>query len=312
MIIAVSMNPSVDKTLYVKDFRVGYLNRIESVTYAPGGKGINVANDLASFTGEVLISGFIGTSNELILYKCIDDLKDRGVKADFVSIDDRNRTNVKIIEDSGRLTEINEPGFCVPEDKVKELFEKLMSYAGEDNVFLLTGSVPKGVSKDFYRLLTLKLKELGSKVYVDADGELFKNAIESVPTAIKPNESELLEYFGDTSVSEKHLINRAKELVDKGIETVIVSRGQKGSLFVKKDSVYRCNAPVIKGIRSAVGAGDAMFATYAYCDTSGIDYMQNIRLTVASAAATVSLDTPYFTESDVLDKYVDAVTIEEL
>lgn len=312
MIIAVSMNPSVDKTLNIKEFKPGFLNRIDSVNLAAGGKGINVANDIAALAStsndkcEVVVSGFMGTLNSDILNKCIDELKSKGVKTDFVEIEDRNRTNIKIIEESGRLTEVNEHGFFVPTEKQNELIEKLMGYSGNDSIFLLMGSVPTGVNKDIYQILTKKLSEAGSKVFVDADGELLKNAVESLPYMIKPNEQELLELFGDKSVSEKQLVLRAKELVAKGIKNVIVSRGKKGALFVNSESVIKCDALNVVH-KSSVGAGDAMLAAYAFGELTGLEYLDNIKLSLGASAYAVTKEAPYFDDVGDLNDYITSV-----
>lgn len=311
MIIAVSMNPSVDKIINLSELKVGHLNRVVSKSETAGGKGINVANDISAFTNDVLLTGFVGDGNNEVINNCVFELTQKGVKVDFVEIHGNNRTNIKVIEDSGRLTEVNEMGFCVTDKDIKKLEEKLMEYADNGNIFLLTGSVPKGAPDDLYASLTKRIQEKGSTVYVDADGIQLKNAIESAPKMIKPNDDELLDLFGDKSISEKTLINRAKELVDKGIEVVVVSRGALGSLFVNKDSVIRCEAMPIDVV-STVGAGDAMVAVYAYASLMGYDYEDCIRLSIAAATHTVTRTTPFFTNKDEIEKLTHSVKISNI
>ena len=311
MIISVTMNPAVDKTLELTELKVGYLNRINEQKLTAGGKGINVANDLISLGSETAVVGFVAENNIDIIQECIDDLENRGAKTDFVKVQGRNRTNVKIIEESGRLTEINEQGFEVMPDNCNELIEKLLSYATPDNSFVLMGSVPKGVSKAIYRQLTDVLKKKGAKVYVDADGELLKYAVEAHPNAIKPNERELLEYFGDKSVSEKTLINRAKELVNTGIGTVIVSRGARGSLFVTGEGVAKCGIIPVE-VKSTVGAGDAMLAAYVHYSSQGFSKDDVIKYSVAASTYAVTKDTPFFRDADEIEKLAQLVEINWL
>lgn len=308
MIISLTMNPAVDKTIYLDELRMGSLNRSLSQNATAGGKGINVANDLVSFGTETVIAGFVADKNLDIIKNCIDELESKGVVPEFVKINGRNRTNVKIIENNGRLTEINEQGFEVTPENINELIEKLLKYACPENSFILTGSVPRGVSKAIYRQLADVLKKNGANVYVDADGELLKYAVESAPRAIKPNELELLEYFGDKSFSEKTLISRAKELVDKGIETVIVSRGSRGSLFIQKNSVVKCEALDIS-VKSSVGAGDAMIAAFAFRMEKGYPYDECVKYSVASSAYAAMLETPYFTNSEEIQNLVKRVNM---
>lgn len=311
MFISVTMNPAVDKTIRLDELKPGFLNRMTSQTVTAGGKGINVANDICAMGGEVVLTGIMGNTNTDVLDECLNDLEGKGVKVDFYRVNGRNRTNIKIIEASGRLTEINEPGIAVSSMDVNNFTNKLLSYAGEGNTFLLTGSAPVGVDSDYYGFLTRVLKEKGSTVIVDADGPLLKNALDSKPTIIKPNEFELLNYFGEKNMSEKTLIARAKELNDKGIDLVIVSRGAKGSIFVNSDSIIKCNAIPVE-YASSVGGGDAMIAAAAYSNGIDDDYEALIRNAVAASAHTVSLKTPYFTDADPIDELKGLVILTEM
>lgn len=311
MIISVSMSPSVDKIIHLLELKPGQLNRVDSVVTSAGGKGINVANVLSSFTKDVVLTGFVGEQNNAIIDFTIDKLQEQGITVDFVKIPGSNRTNLKLIENGGRLTEINESGFSVSKEDLNQLNTKLLSYAKEGNIFILTGSTPKGVSSKYYAELTTLLKEQGASVFVDTGGDLLKNAVESLPKMIKPNQEELLELFNQKSVSEKLLIGMAKELCNKGIETVVVSRGSLGSLFVTNDSVYRCEAMTLD-VRSAVGAGDAITAVFAYAYSNNISLEDTIKLCVAAASHTVTLDSSFLTDKEKVLELVDKVVINKL
>lgn len=311
MFISVNMNPAVDKTIKLDELKPGMLNRIISQSVTAGGKGINVANDICAMGGEVVLTGIMGCQNTDILDQCLSDLERKGVKVDFYRVNGRNRTNIKLIEESGRLTEINEPGFAVSGMDVDNFTNKLLSYAEEGNTFIITGSAPLGVDSDYYGFLTRVLKEKGATVIIDADGPILKRALDSKPSIIKPNEFELLNYFGDKNLSEKLLISRAKELNDAGVELVIVSRGSKGSIFVTKDSVTKCNAVPVE-YTSSVGAGDAMIAAAAYSDGCDKDYEELIKNCVAASAHTVTLSTPYFTDAAPIDELKDLVILTEI
>lgn len=306
MIISVSMNPSVDKIIRLADLRPGYMNRVISSNVSAGGKGINVANVLAVFTEDVVLTGFVGDTNSEVIGDSVKKLEERGVTVEFVKISGRNRTNVKVLENSGRLTEINEPGFSVTDEEVDKLKAILMKYAQKENTFILTGSLPNGVDNHFYGEITKELKEKGATVYVDASGEALKNAVDAKPDMIKPNQEEILALFSEKSVSEKLLINMARELCDKGIETVIVSRGSLGSLFVTKDTVVKCDA-IKAELRSAVGAGDSMVATFAYGKNKGLEYLDCIKLCVAAATYTVTLDSSYLTDKTKVEELTKEV-----
>lgn len=299
MIIAVSMNPSIDRIINVQELKTGKLNRALASSVSAGGKGINIANNISIFTNDILLTGFVGNKNCEVIDDCVKKLQDQGIEIDFVEIDGSNRTNIKIIEESGRLTEVNEPGFQVTEKEIELLKNKLFDRAIPGNIFILTGSVPKGVDKSIYANLTKELKLKGAQVYVDSDGEALKAAVECVPNVIKPNEYEILDLFSEKNVSEKLLISRARELVDKGIETVIVSRGSRGSLFVNKDAVYQCDA-ISVDVKSTVGAGDAMLSAFTYAMSNNKSFEECIRLSVAAASIAVTNNKSYLSDEGVI------------
>ena len=311
MFISVSMNPSVDKLIHLKELKPRFLNRVSSSSVTAGGKGINVANDLCAFTKDIVLTGFIGTSNNEILGDCTNKLVSSGVTVEYVEIDDRNRTNIKIIENNGCLTEINEPGFLVSIDKIRALREILLKYANKDNTFLLTGSLPRGVDEHFYADITKELKEKGAKVCVDASGLPLKYAVEALPYLIKPNQDELLELFEERNVSEKLVIKMARELCQKGINHVIVSRGSLGSVFISKEQEFKCPA-VTADVCSTVGAGDSMFAIFAYALSSGMTYEECIKLSVAAATHTVALSTPFIDNSESVKELCNKVKLTEI
>ena len=311
MIISVSMNPSIDKIIYLSKLNKKITNRVESSSETAGGKGINVANVLSVFTKDLVLTGFCGNSNSEIIDACSETLKSKGVIVDYVKVDGRNRTNMKIIESDGSLTEINESGFPVTIANVCELREKLYKYAKPGNIFILMGSLPKGVDKHIYADITKDLKAHGATVFVDTSGEALKYAIEERPDMIKPNQEELLELFDERNVSEKTLIKMATELCEKGIGTVIVSRGSLGSLFVRKDKVLRCDSIPVK-VRSSVGAGDAMTACFAYATSIDLEFEECAELCVAAASHTVTLDESSLSDRDEVEKLVDSVKMTVL
>lgn len=309
MIIAVSMNPSIDKILHISRLVKGSTNRVVSSSETAGGKGINVANVLSAFTNDLALVGFCGNSNSEIMDSCEKSLKEKGVIVDLVRINGKNRTNMKIIESGGALTEINESGFLVTPNKLYEFKEKLYKYANAGNTYILTGSIPEGVDKHIYGELTKELKDKGCKVFVDASGDALRYATEACPNVIKPNQEEILELFNEKSVSEKTLINMGRELCLKGIDTVIISRGSLGSIFVTKNETLRCEVIPVD-VSSSVGAGDAMIACFAYALAAGLSYEDCIRLSVAAASYTVTIDESALSNRSEVDSLLDKVNMK--
>ena len=285
MIITVTMNPAIDKTVDLEHMVQGGLNRVTNVILDAGGKGINVSKTIKELGGETIATGFVGGSGGLLIGRVLQDL---GIQADFVEIKNEVRTNLKVVETDGNVTEFNEPGPVITEEELEALTQKLLGYANEEALFVLAGSIPNGISKNVYQTLTAKLKEKGAKVFVDADGELFIHSLESSPDIIKPNRHELEEYYHkDYRVDETELIGMGQSLLEKGIGMIAISLGQMGALLMTKEKVLRCPGLKVEA-HSTVGAGDAMVAALSYGFDQGLSLEDCARLGIATSAGAVT------------------------
>ncbi len=309
LIITVTMNPAIDKTVEVKELKIGTLNRIANVLYDAGGKGINVSKVIKELGGETLACGFLGKQGSEII---LNHLSKEGIKNDFILVEGETRTNMKILTNDGRVTELNEPGPTITEKDMDRLNEKLCSYADSSTIFVLAGSVPRGANMDIYGALTEKLKSKGAAVIVDADGELFKRALEKGPDIIKPNNLEIVEYFDSKeSLSDKELALKCKDLLNKGIELVVVSQGSEGALFIRGNDAYKAQGLKVKS-HSTVGAGDSMVAALAYGYEKDMPIEDIIRLSMAVAAGAVTTLGTKPPSFDLVKELMEKVIIEKL
>lgn len=285
MIVTVTMNPAIDKTVEIKKLLPGDLNRIQKVEYDAGGKGINVSKTIHELGGESVAVGFLGGNAG----KTIENvLKERGISCDFVWVDGETRTNTKVFEENGNVTELNEPGAVPTGEQMEKLMEKLLGYASKDTLFVLAGSIPKGSENTIYGDMIRLLHEKGAKTLLDADGELLKNALPQGPDIIKPNRAELEEYAGlPHNAAKQELFNAARELVKQGVETVAVSMGKEGALLIQGKLQAQCPALSVKA-HSTVGAGDAMVAALAYSWEKKLGYEETVRLCMAASAGAVT------------------------
>ncbi|WFA09257.1 1-phosphofructokinase [Tissierella sp. Yu-01] len=308
MIITVTMNPAIDKTAEIHKLDHGGLNRLENVIIDAGGKGINVSKTIQELGGKSIATGFIGGIGGLQIRKALLEL---GIRTDLVEIKNEIRTNMKLLEADGSVTELNEPGPFVYKMELEILTSKLLKYADENAIFILAGSIPDGISKDIYKNLTRRLKERGAKVFLDADGELFRNALEEAPDIIKPNRKELEEYFHKNyRADDDELILMGRQLLKKGIGLIAISLGQMGALFLTKDKVYRCPGLKVEA-HSTVGAGDAMVAALSYGINKGLSLEECFKLAIATSAGAVTTkgtNPPKWELVEELMKKVEVIT----
>lgn len=309
MIVTVTMNPAIDKTIDVDYLERGGLNRIQHVELDAGGKGINVSKTIKELGGESIATGFIAGNSGKIIENV---LMEKQIKTDFIEVSGETRTNTKVFETTGELTELNEPGPEIKPVDVQALLNKLESYAAEGTLFVLAGSIPKGVDKDIYYKIIELVHKKGAKVLLDADGELFTKALEAVPDIIKPNRVELEQYAGmDYVASEQEILGIARRLMDKGIGTVAVSMGKSGAIFLQKDYVVRSPGLKVKA-HSTVGAGDAMVAALSYSRDKNLSNEDTVKMCMAvSAGAVTTIGTKPPTR-EVVDGLIRQVVIEEV
>lgn len=285
MIVTVTMNPAIDKTVDISYLEKGDLNRIKRVEVDAGGKGINVSKTIKALGGDSIAAGFIGGNSGGVIKNVLSEL---GITTDFVEVDGETRTNLKVVEDKGDVTELNEPGPRVSDEQLEELITRLEGYAAPDTLFVLAGSIPAGVPKDAYRIITERVHEKGAKVLLDADGELFSESLKASPDMLKPNRSELERHFEmDYRASEKELVKLGERLMDEGVFLAAISLGQMGALFLTKDKKYRCQGLKVKA-HSTVGAGDAMVAAMAYGWDAKLPLEECIRICMGVSAGAVT------------------------
>lgn len=309
MIITVTMNPAIDKTVDLDNFIHGGLNRLKNVLHDAGGKGINVSKTIHALGGKTIATGFVGGNGGLIINKVLEE---QNIATDFIVVDGETRTNLKVVEQNGFVTELNEPGPNISAGDLELLTEKLIGYANAEALFVFAGSIPNGVPKDIYKTLIQAVKEKGATALLDADGELFMRAIEAKPHIIKPNDVELQEYFKlGHDASEDELIDMGKKLLNQGIEVVIISLGKKGAVFLKDEQVL-----MIPGLKvdahSTVGAGDAMVAAVSYALNEGLDFKEAAILGVATSAGAVTTKGTKPPEKSLVETLKKQVQIIEL
>ena len=306
MIVTVTMNPAIDKTVDVETFVHGGLNRVKHIVMDAGGKGINVSKTIKALGGDSIATGFLGGNNGNTI---VNMLASDEINAEFMTVEGETRINTKIVESDGTVTELNEAGPEISEEEQKMLVEQLLNYAKEGTWFVLSGSVPTGVSKSIYGDIIRKAHEKGAKVFLDADGELFTQSLAAKPDVIKPNREELEKYIGaDHSLTEEELLNVGNEFLAQGIETVIISLGHEGALFLTKEQSLKCPAISIE-VQSTVGAGDALVAAFTYGMDKGEDFEACAKLGIATSAGAVSTEGTKPPTRDKVDELIQLVKV---
>lgn len=283
MIYTVTLNPSIDYIVEVENLKLGDLNRMKRDLKLPGGKGINVSRVLNQLEVQNKALGFLGGFTG----RYIEDwLREESISNDFVHISGDTRINIKLKH--GEETEINGAGPDIRDTEADALLQKLAALNNED-IVILSGSVPPSLGADFYDKLISVCKQSGAEFVIDTTGAALKKALTHQPLLVKPNHHELAELFGVTIHTREEIIIYGRKLLDAGAKHVLVSMAGEGALFISEQGVYHASAPSGK-VKNSVGAGDSMIAGFVGTLSLTGDVMEAFRAGVASGSATAFSD----------------------
>ncbi len=280
MIYTVTFNPALDYSVSVRDLNAGTVNRTESESILPGGKGLNVSAVLSTLGVENTALGFIaGFTGDEIERR----FNQNGEKSDFIRLKTGlSRINIKIKTDTE--TEINGSGPDIDGDSLELFFKKLHRLQNGD-MLVLAGSVPKSLPASIYSDIMSLLSEKGILFVVDATGDLLINSLKYNPFLIKPNIYELSEIFGVRIEDGSEAVKYALKLRETGAKNVLVSMGRQGAVLAAENGrIFKCNAPSGRVINT-VGAGDSMVAGFIAGWNERRDYSYALKLGVSSGSA---------------------------
>lgn len=309
MIITVTLNPALDKTIEIDEFKIGSVNRIVSTRVDAGGKGINVSKVIKELQHESLALGFLGGSSGNHIKNYLDDLN---INNDFLFVKGETRTNLKIIDKVNNThTDINENGPSLVEQDIINIKEKIMKYCKADCLVVLSGSVPSEVHSDIYSEIIKDIKSKGGKVILDADGELLIQGIKAGPYMVKPNIDELEKAFGISINNQDEVIKVAKKILEYGVKYVVISQGSEGSIFISNDKVAKVNGIKVE-VKSTVGAGDSMVAALAIALAKDYSFEEAIKLACATSTANVMTEGTQTGRVEDIEKLKKEITINYL
>ena len=284
MILTICPNPSIDCTIELDSLNVGMLNKIDSKVETYSGKALNVAIGIARLGEQSFATGFMFENHAKMFEHVLDK---EGVEHKFVCSKGNARVNYKIIDKRSMLTEINDRGETVTQDKQDELVKFIKHVAPECQIAVMSGSLPKGVSPEFYAKALSVIPE-NVKVIVDTEKANMLSAIGSREIFMaKPNLRELENFTGQTIVDLKDMLKASYKYIDLGVKNVLVSLGADGAILTDGKESYFCKSASV-AVNSTVGAGDSMVAAACVGLTQGVPMHELLRMSVAAGTASVT------------------------
>ncbi len=285
MILSVCTNPSIDLTVELEQLAVGQLNRVNNKVITYSGKALNTAIGVKRLGGDSYATGFMYDSDGSAFTQRLDN---EGVKYSFVWNKGSVRINYKIVDNRSMLTEINDRGESVSEDKQLELLDMVENLSKNSSVVILSGSLPSGINDDYYLKLCNRVQK-NAKIILDTEGEKLISAVKSGIYMVKPNLRELENIVKRRLTNIKDMVDSCKFLLNSGAENVLLSLGREGAILYDGTNSYFCKS-VNVAVNSTVGAGDSMVAAASLLTEMGASKEEILKCAVA--AGTASITTP--------------------
>ena len=284
MILTVTLNAAIDRTVAVPSFRQGHRHRAVEASTAAGGKGVNVARALKLLDRPVIATGLAGGPTGARL---MERMGEESILTDFTWISGESRTNLAVIDPTtGEQTEINERGPDVSSEELERFLEKLLYLARGARICVIAGSIPPSVPASFLGRVVADLKGLDVETILDADGEPLTAALRAGPAAVTPNASEAEGAVGYEFNDRDDLLAGLQELVELGAGEAIITKEEGCFASLLEDSkrrAFEVIAPTQEPV-AAVGSGDAFLAGFAAARFDGRPPQEGLRFAVACGA----------------------------
>lgn len=282
MIYTITLNPALDRTIWIKNIHYDDANRIQKEEKYAGGKGIDVSRVL----GELdiinhalgFLGGYAGMEVEGLLLQ-------EGVYCDFTPIANDTRTNIVLnISQSEQQILFSASGPEIRPAELTAFFQKLEQLPSPEYV-IISGSLPENLSPVIYARSIEILKRKNARVFLDTDGENLRIGITARPTIIKPNIHELQRLVNRDLSQLTDILTAAEEIRRMGVEIVLVSMGARGILLVTSEERYLAIPPQVTVVNT-IGAGDSAVAGFIFGLVRGMPLRDCLKYAVASGTAT--------------------------
>jgi 1-phosphofructokinase len=284
-IATVTLNPAIDQTVRVDNFRPNRVNRALAIRFDASGKGVNVASFLADYGHSTVVTGYLGQADANIFEQFFAS---KGIEDRFVRIPGNTRINVKVVDEvNQQTTDINMPGQTPPQEAINTLLATIEQLASSCDWFVLAGSLPPHVPTAIYATIITQLKRQKKRIILDTSGEALRDGILAGPTIVKPNIEELQHLVGHSLTSEAEIQQAAHQFLNEDIELVVVSMGRQGAMLLEQATTLIATPPDML-VKKTFGAGDAMVAGLVTAQIQGLSLADCGRLATAFSMGAIA------------------------
>jgi 1-phosphofructokinase family hexose kinase len=312
VIVTVTLNAAIDRTLTVPNFQLGQRHRASQGLTIAGGKGINVARALKRLDVPVVATGLAGGRTGT---RIVEELTSEAILNDFVRIADESRTSTAVVDPTAATyTEINEWGPHVEPDELAMLLEKINYLARGADMVVFSGTLPRGVDDSFYAEAVRDLNRRQVRAVLDSEGMPLRLGVEAEPFLVTPNQREAEALVGQEFRDEEDYLMALDSVADMGARNVLITSEARSFGLFREDRKrlrLRAVAPQLEPV-SAVGSGDVLLAAFLAARLAGRPLDQALGAAVAAgASSTLELGAGRFDPREA-SRLQHAVDVREL
>jgi 1-phosphofructokinase/tagatose 6-phosphate kinase len=312
VIVTVTLNAALDRTLTVPNFQRGQRHRASQGLMLAGGKGINIARALKLLGVPVVATGLVGGRTGI---RIVEELTAEAILNDFVRIEDESRTSTAVVDPTApTYTEINEWGPAVRAEELEMLLEKLSYLAQGAAAVVFAGSLPRDVDEGFYGEAIRDLNRRGMRTILDSEGQPLRLGVHAEPDLVSPNQNEAEGLVGQEFNEDDDFIVGLDAIAEQGARNVLITQESGCFALLRVDREthrFRATAPSIEPV-SAVGSGDVLLAAFLAAQLRGDSAEEALRAAVATGtASTLEVGAGRFDPRD-LGRLIGAVEVTQL
>ena len=309
MICTVTVNPAIDRMIYLSELNLDNTNRIKDIEEVLGGKGTHVSVNL----------GILGHRNKAFGvdfgkngHRIEEMLSESEIEMEFLHYEEgKSRMNYALIEDNQICTLLSEKGQIISLEQSEALLKKIYDEVQEGDILVLSGDASNSEIPMIYPEIMKRVADKGVKVFLDSSSENLKEGLKWKPFLIKPNEDELTQIYGRKIEGEEAIIEAIKDLTAKGIQCVAVSCGGNGSYVGYEGKIYRIY-PLKVDVKNTIGCGDAFLSGLAYGFDKKMKFEDILRYAAAVSSATAEDNSTVGFDKERALELLDKVVIETL
>ena len=285
MIVTVTLNAAIDRTLTVPNFQLGHRHRASAGLTLAGGKGINVARTLKALDVPVVATGLAGGRTGT---RIVEELTSEAVLNDFVRIADESRTSTAVVDPTAATyTEINEWGPHVEPEELAMLLDKISYLARGADMVVFAGTLPRGVDDSFYSEAIRDLNRRSVPAVLDSEGPPLRLGVEAEAFLVTPNQREAEGLVGQELGDDEDYMMALDRIADMGARNVLITAETRSfglSRADRKRTLFRADAPLVEPV-SAVGSGDVLLAAFLAARVADKPFEDSLKIAVAAGAA---------------------------